>query len=94
MENIHLYYEYYLSRWIMLKISETKMKEVINIANGERMGYIYDFEIDLDRGAVTGIIMSGNPKGLGLFFRPNDIIISWDEVIKIGQDIILVSFNG
>lgn len=78
----------------MLKISETKMKEVINIVNGERLGYIYDFEIDLDKGTIVAMIMSGNIKGLGFFSKPNDIVISWHEVVKIGQDTILVNFNG
>lgn len=78
----------------MLRISEAKMKEVINIANGERLGFIYDFEIDLDKGIIVGMVMSGNVKGLGLFAKPNDIIINWKEIVKIGQDTILVNFNG
>ena len=78
----------------MLRISETKMKEVINIVNGERLGYIHDFEIDLDKGTIVAMIMSGSPKGLSLFTKPNDIIINWNEIVKIGQDTILVNFNG
>ncbi len=78
----------------MLRISETKLKEVINIANGERLGYIYDFELDLEKGTIVAMIMSGTPKGLSLFSKPNDIIINWNEIVKIGQDTILVNFNG
>ena len=77
----------------MLRISEAKMKEVINIANGERLGYIYDFEIDLEKGAIVAMIMSARPKGLSFFSKANDIIINWNEIIKIGQDTILVNFN-
>ena len=78
----------------MIRISEAKMKEVINIVNGERLGYIYDFEIDLEKGVIVAMIMSGSPKGLSLFVKQNDIIISWNEIVKIGQDTILVNFNG
>ncbi|MDR7870072.1 MAG: YlmC/YmxH family sporulation protein [Tissierellaceae bacterium] len=78
----------------MLKISEAKMKEVINIANGERLGYIYDFEIDLDKGEIVAMVMSSSPKSLSFFSKPNDIIIQWHEIVKIGQDTILVNFNG
>lgn len=78
----------------MLRISETKVKEVINIANGEKLGYIYDFEIDLDKGKIVAMIMSGNPKGLNFFSKSNDIIINWDEIVKVGIDTILISFKN
>ncbi|NLI66748.1 MAG: YlmC/YmxH family sporulation protein [Tissierellia bacterium] len=78
----------------MLKISEAKMKEVINIANGERLGYIYDFEIDLDKGMIVAMIMASNYKGFNFFTKTNDIVISWEEIVKIGQDTILVNFKG
>lgn len=78
----------------MIRISEAKTKEVINISNGERLGYIYDFEIDLDKGVIVAMIMSTSPKGLSLFVKQNDIIIGWDEIVKIGQDTILVNYNG
>ena len=79
---------------IMIKVSDTKMKEVINIENGERLGYIHDFEVDLDKGRITGIVMSSNPKGLNFFSKQNDIIIDWDEIEMIGTDIILVNFKA
>ena len=78
----------------MIRISEAKMKEVINIVNGERLGYIYDFEIDLEKGIIEAMIMSASPKGLSFFAKQNDIIINWNEIVKIGQDTILVNFNG
>ncbi|MFY9214752.1 MAG: YlmC/YmxH family sporulation protein [Tissierellaceae bacterium] len=78
----------------MLKISEAKMKEVINIVNGERLGYIYDFEIDLDKGMIVAMIMASNYKGFNFFTKTNDIVISWEEIVKIGQDTILVNFKG
>ena len=78
----------------MLKISEAKMKEVINIVTGERLGYIYDFEIDLDKGMIVAMIMASNYKGFNFFTKTNDIVISWEEIVKIGQDTILVNFKG
>ena len=41
----------------MIKISEVKAKEVINTENGQRLGYIHDFEVDLDKGKLVGMIM-------------------------------------
>ncbi len=52
----------------MLKVSEVKMKEVINISNGERLGYIYDFELDLEKGTIIAMVLPGNGKSLSFFF--------------------------
>lgn len=76
----------------MLKVSDVKTKEVINIANGERLGYIYDFEIDLEEGVLIGVIMSKAVKGLGLFSKVDDILIDWKDIVRIGTDTILVNF--
>lgn len=76
----------------MLKVSDVKTKEVINIANGERLGYIYDFEIGLDEGFLTGIVMSKTVKGLSLFSKIDDIVIDWKDIVKIGKDTILVNY--
>jgi len=77
----------------MLRISEAKMKEVINIANGERMGFIYDFELDLEKGEIVSLIIADDLKPLSLFSKPSEIIINWQDIVKIGQDTILVDYK-
>ncbi len=77
----------------MLRISDLREKEVINVHNGERLGYVYDFEMDIDKGMLTAIIMPGGGKVMGLFSKPNDIEIEWRRIIKIGIDIILVNLR-
>lgn len=77
----------------MLKISSLREKEIINLYNGERLGYIYDFEIDLENGTITGIIVPSEGRVLSLFSKNNDIHISWNKIIKIGSDTILVNLR-
>lgn len=77
----------------MLKISEIREKEIININNGERMGYVYDFELDLEKGRITGIVLSGGGKVLGLFGKTMDIVVDWNNIKKIGTDTILIDFS-
>ena len=77
----------------MLKLGDIREKEIININNGERMGYIYDFELDVERGIITAIVMSGSVKVLGLFGKSQDMVIPWHNIVKIGTDTILVDFN-
>ncbi len=74
----------------MLKTSDLKMKEVINVIDGKRMGNITDIEINVETGRLTAIVVPGLGKFLGLFGRSEDIVIPWDKINKIGTDVILV----
>lgn len=78
----------------MLRIFDVRSKEVINIINGERLGYISDFEVDIETGTLTGFLMPGSAKGLGLFSKSNDILIDWNKIVKIGADTILVNLGN
>ena len=74
----------------MLKTSDLKMKEVISVIDGKRMGHITDIEIDVDTGRLTAIVVPGMGRFLGLFGRNEDVVIPWDKINKIGMDVILV----
>lgn len=74
----------------MLKTSDLKLKEVINVLDGKRLGAITDIEIDIETGRLTAIVVPGPGKFLGLFGRNEDIVIPWDKINKIGMDVILV----
>ncbi len=76
----------------MLKLSEIREKEIININNGERMGYVYDFELDLEKGTIIGIVIAGTSKVFSLFGKGEDTIIDWHSITKIGRDAILVDY--
>lgn len=76
----------------MVKLSDIREKEVININDGTKLGYVYDFQLDLTKGKVTAIIIPGPGKILGMFGRTNDLIIKWSKIIKLGKDAILVDY--
>lgn len=67
-----------------------KHKEVINIKDGRRLGFVQDVTADLETGIITSIIVPGSNKLLGLFSGGNDIVIPWQNIKCIGDDIILV----
>jgi YlmC/YmxH family sporulation protein len=71
-------------------VSDLKLKEVINVIDGKRLGTITDIELDVDTGKLTAIVVPGTGKFMGLFGRSEDIIITWDKISKIGVDVILV----
>ena len=78
----------------MNKATDFRQKEVINIATGERIGYICDVDIDMEQGRLNSVIIPGNGKFFGLFGSEKDIVIPWDAIRTIGDDIILVDYKG
>ena len=70
-----------------------KHKEAVNIVDGKRLGFVQDVTADLESGVITSIIVPGNSKLLNLFAGNNDIVIPWQDIKCIGEDIILVEIN-
>ena len=77
-------------RHIMEKTSDFRQKEVINIRDGRRLGVIIDMEFDLDSGRIVAIVVPGPSRWLGFIKGSQDIIIPWEDIKKIGDDVILV----
>ncbi|OON98426.1 MAG: photosystem reaction center protein H [Epulopiscium sp. Nele67-Bin004] len=77
-----------------MRISDMKHKEIINILDGSRLGYICDVEIDWTEGKVKTLIVPGPGKIMGMFGRELEYIIPWDNIKKIGEDTILVELCG
>ena len=67
-----------------------KHKEVINIKDGRRLGFVQDVTADLESGIITSIIVPGTNRILNVFSSNNDIVIPWNNIKCIGDDIILV----
>lgn len=67
-----------------------KHKEVININDGKRLGFVQDVCADLESGTITSIIVPGNNKFMGMFSGGNEIVIDWQNIKCIGDDVILV----
>lgn len=70
-----------------------KHKEVINIVDGKRLGYVQDVTANLESGIITSIIVPGNSKLFNMFSN-SDIIIPWENIKCIGEDIILVEVQS
>jgi YlmC/YmxH family sporulation protein len=74
-------------------ISEFQTKDVVNVSDGKKLGNIWDFDINVTTGKIQAIIISGQGKVLGFFGRDEEIIIPWRNIVKIGEDVILVRMN-
>jgi YlmC/YmxH family sporulation protein len=74
----------------MVKLSELQVKEIIIIDSGRKLGHIHDLEIDTDRGKIVAIIVIPRDKKTSLFGKAEEIIIHWEQIVRIGSDVILV----
>lgn len=66
------------------------MKDVVNVANGKKLGNIGDIDINVQTGKINAVIIGGTGKVLGFFGREEDIVIPWNNILKIGEDVVLV----
>ena len=77
----------------MARIEDLKQKEVINIQDGSRLGFVSDVDINVKTGCIINIIVDGPCKIFGLFGKDTEYVINWCNIKKIGDDIILVDVD-
>ncbi len=78
----------------MIKASDLTEKEVVNINDGKRLGYITDVCVDLQLGKITAIIIPNDERLFGVFGKDYEYKIPWKGIKKIGMDVILVDLGG
>ena len=71
-------------------LRDLRFKEVINISDGSRYGCVGDLELEVDTGRIKYLIIPGQARFFGLFGKREDVFIPWEDVRRLGEDIILV----
>ncbi|WP_054695752.1 YlmC/YmxH family sporulation protein [Syntrophomonas palmitatica] len=74
----------------MIKISDLRARDVVNILDGKKLGNIIDIELDLDNGRVLGLVLPGKLKGFSIFAKREEVSVPWNKIVRIGRDVILV----
>ncbi len=77
----------------MIRASDLSTRDVINTVDGRRLGNIVDVEIDLNTGKIVAVVVPGQAKVLGILGRSDDYVVPWENVKKIGEDVILVELS-
>jgi len=79
------------NRPVLVRASELRLLDVVNIVDGRKLGYVYDVDVDVDTGRIRALLVPGEGRRLlTLFGRRPDVAIPWKRVRKIGVDVILV----
>lgn len=72
------------------RISDLSLREVIDLDSGRRLGRVRDALVDTGTGRVTALIVPGRLRCLGLLGREEEILLPWEALEKLGEDILLV----
>ena len=67
-----------------------KRKEIINVTDGMKIGFVDDILFDAESAQVRAVVVFGKLRLFGFFGRGADLTIPWNEIEKIGEDTILV----
>lgn len=76
-----------------MRICDLKCREVINIKDCRRLGFVGDIDFDLETGCILAIIVPGPPTICGFLGREKEYIIPFDCIRQVGPDIILVELE-
>ena len=75
-----------------MRLSDLQLKEIINIANGKKIGNIIDITVN-DDGSITKLIVE-EKLGKKLFAASKEeVSIEWNQIVKIGDDIIIADLS-
>lgn len=72
------------------RVAQLRHKEVINSVTGCRIGTVDDVEVDTVSAKILAIVIYGRGRILGIWGKCEDYVISWDNIVLIGEDTILV----
>ncbi len=77
----------------MFKASELRQKEIISLPDGKRLGFASDIEINMETGYIEAIVIPAENRFFNIFYKANDIVLPWQNIKKIGIDVILIDVN-
>lgn len=75
----------------MMKTSELRKLDVINMEEGRYLGSVCDVDVDPETGRLLALVVD-EARPFRLFWgnRHADLEIPWKDVVLVGEDVILV----
>ena len=76
-----------------MRLSELQNKNLVNVSNGKNIGNIIDVNIDYQSGNIKSFIIESKGSILTFLNKYNDMEVKWNDIQKIGEDVILVNMR-
>ncbi|MCT8976904.1 YlmC/YmxH family sporulation protein [Clostridium sp. CX1] len=72
----------------LYSLGNLRAMEIIDINTGTKLGFIKDLKIDCDEYKIISIILPSQK--MSWFGKSEDIEVPWENVKKIGVDVLLI----
>ncbi|MBQ0126148.1 MAG: YlmC/YmxH family sporulation protein [Clostridiales bacterium] len=73
-------------------VNDIREKEVINVCDGRRLGYIYDVDVDSCSGKILAVVVLFDCRMFGVG-KCEELVIPWDKIVCFGEDAVLVNIG-
>ena len=73
-----------------MKLSDLQKKDIINLLDGSLIGRIIDVEFDEENGLIKSFVIEKTRYFKSMFNNEKDSIITYKQIKKIGNDVILI----
>ena len=75
-----------------MRLSQIGGKEIVNLNTGERLGMVAEADLVIDKatGNIIRLLIPEERLGFSLFGERNFIEVPWENVKKIGNDLIII----
>lgn len=70
-----------------------KNLDVVNVNDGNKVGKISDIEIDCNNGIVASLTILTVSKVKSFFRGESTIVVPWEKIVKIGDEVIIININ-
>ena len=78
-----------------MTLSELRTKEVIDVQDGRRLGKVMDLEFSVEDSRITALVVPSETSFLqSLRGEKCGLVIPWEAVRRIGDDVILVTTHS
>lgn len=80
--------------FVICSLENMRRKEVIDIQTGERLGYIDDVQMNIEKSGIVALVILGRNRLFGLLGKEENIIIPCSEIEVIGDDVLLIRHSA
>ncbi len=79
-----------------MNLSEIAGKEIVNLVTGERLGVVGECDLILDEvsGEILALLIPRERGFLGIKKDKSVLEVPWRSVRKIGNDMIIIEYDG
>jgi YlmC/YmxH family sporulation protein len=75
-----------------MRLSEIQHKDIVNINDGRKIGSIIDVKID-EKGFIAALVVEPSKGFLRVLNKDKEVDVHWNNIVKIGEDVILVRID-